>query len=80
MRNERAITGNYPVLRSGCRESKNKSSWINWYVYKPDYPIEAIKEEFSSYFTQPGGMYAKQPCIRVSSTRILVTQTIGFDV
>ncbi len=74
------VSVNSPILRSGSRGPKDDaSSWMNWYVYRPDYPIEAIKEEFESYYSHPGGMYAKRPIIRVSSTRILVTQVLGID-
>ena len=74
-----------PILKSGSRHYINpdkvsRGSWINWYVYRPDYPLEAIQEEFQRHNSNPGGIYAQKPIIRVSSTRILVKQLIGYDV
>lgn len=69
-----------PILRKGCRMKENHSSWTNWYVYRPDYPLEAIKEEFQQGYSQTGGIYAMKPTVRVSSTKILVKQLIGWDV
>lgn len=69
-----------PILKKGCRMKEAHSSWINWYVYRPDYPTEAIQEEFQQGYSQTGGIYAMKPTVRVSSTKILVKQLIGWDV
>lgn len=69
-----------PILRKGCRMRENHGSWINWYVYRPDYPLEAIQEEFQTHNALMGGIHSKKPTVRVSSTKILVKQLIGWDV
>lgn len=76
------VQPNDPIISSGCRIlNKDMTSWINWYVYRPDYPVEAIEEEFHNHISSEGGhIYSKKPTVRVSSTKILVKQLIGWDV
>lgn len=75
------IQPNSPILKQGCRMKEDDTSWINWYVYRPDYPIEALEEEFQIYTSLlPGQVYSKKPTVRVSSTKILVKQLIGLEI
>lgn len=71
---------NSPILRKGCRMKEDHGSWINWYVYRPDYPVEAIEEEFHNYGFSKRGIYSMKPIVRVSSTKILVKQLIGLEI
>lgn len=75
------IQPNDPILRKGCRMKEDHGSWINWYVYRPDYPVEAIEEEFNNHgSSEAGHIYSMKPTVRVSSTKILVKQHIDLDI
>ncbi len=78
--------------RHGVRESEDGTGWERWAVFHRDDVSEFLDDDdpdddpaaaltgWHRSYGGPGRRYSDDPTLRVSTSRVLVTQTGGLDV